>query len=272
MSKTKTNEGELSFPLSVIGTVESSYKSRAQAPRQSTVTGDAPAIIRLRAGLGLEDAVRDLTTWSHIWVISWFHGNEDQWRPTVLPPRSSVRRGVLATRAPRRPNPIGLSVTRLERVEGLSLYVQGLDLLDGTPILDIKPYVPYADAIPQANNGWLDRETVDFDAPVDPLPSFVVSFNSIAEAQLGFLEAAGESELRPELRQRLSLAPRPHAYRRIKAVGKAFRIAIGSWRALFEIEGQSVRVTAIQSGYRAKELHSETAPELHRRFHDEWPR
>lgn len=266
------NEGELNSPLCVIGTVESSYNSRAQTPRQSTVTDDAPAIIQLRAGLGLEDAVRDLSTWSHIWVISWFHDNEGHWRPTVLPPRSSIRRGVLATRAPRRPNPIGLSATRLERVEGLSLHVRGLDLLNGTPILDIKPYVPYADALPSANNGWLETETLQFETPIDPIPTFTVSFDSIAEEQLAFLEAAGESEVRTELKKRLSLAPRPHAYRRIKAVGKAFRIALGSWRAFFEIEGQRVRVTEIQSGYRAKELYSEESPELHRRFHDKWSR
>src|SRR4029078_3806186 len=93
-------------------------------------------------------ALGGLEAFGHIWVISWLHLNTS-WNPTVIPPRGpKVRRGVLATRAPHRPNPIGLSALKLVRVQGRVLHVLGLDLLDGTPVLDVKPYVPYADAFP----------------------------------------------------------------------------------------------------------------------------
>jgi tRNA-Thr(GGU) m(6)t(6)A37 methyltransferase TsaA len=263
-------DNEAPYTLQPIGVVRSEFVERAQAPRQSSVASEANAEIVLHPGMGLEDAVRDLERWSHLWVISWFHENEGQWRPTVLPPRSSTRRGVFATRAPRRPNPIGLSATELKGVDGLVLQVKGLDLLDGTPVLDIKPYVPYADALPQANSGWLEMESPEFTLPVDPLPDFEVHFAARAEEQLLFLEAEGELTLRRELKQRLGVAPRPHAYRRIKPVGEGFRIAVESWRAFFRIDGARVEIHDIQSGYRAKELRATSAPDLHRRFAGKW--
>lgn len=89
-------------------------------------------------------------------MLSWLHRGGN-WAPQVMPPRGPrVRRGLFATRSPDRPNPIGLSAVRLIRVEGCNLHVNGIDLIDGTPILDIKPYVPYADAFPQAKAGWID--------------------------------------------------------------------------------------------------------------------
>jgi len=81
------------------------------------------------------------------------------WNPTVMPPRGSdVRRGLFSTRAPHRPNSMGLSVVKLNKVHKRNLYIEGLDMLDGTPVLDIKPYLPYADAMPDASHGWLDPE------------------------------------------------------------------------------------------------------------------
>src|SRR6185295_10704904 len=88
--------------------------------------------------------------------------------PKVLPPRSVTgRKGVFATRSPHRPNPIGLSVVRLERIEGLTLHILDSDMLDGTPVLDIKPYVAYTDSHPDAGNGWLD----DAEPEVDNVPA-----------------------------------------------------------------------------------------------------
>ncbi|HKI60273.1 MAG TPA: tRNA (N6-threonylcarbamoyladenosine(37)-N6)-methyltransferase TrmO, partial [Mariprofundaceae bacterium] len=93
----------------------------------------------------------------HIWVIYWMHLNQG-WNPLVIPPRGpKTKRGVLATRAPHRPNSIGLSVVRLLKVEGRELTIAAHDMLDGTPVLDIKPYLPYADALPEATHGWLDE-------------------------------------------------------------------------------------------------------------------
>src|SRR6476661_462960 len=108
-------------------------------------------------------ALADLEGMEHLWVLSWLHRG-GTWAAQVMPPRGPrVRRGLFATRSPDRPNPIGLSAVRLIRVDGCNLHVNGIDLIDGTPILDIKPYVPYADAFPQAKAGWIDA--VPRDAP-----------------------------------------------------------------------------------------------------------
>lgn len=143
----------------VIGRVRSPYTERFGTPRQPPVThqvlGDKAqeAQIVLRADLAA--AAADLRGFDRIWVVSWLHLNRG-FAHTVMPPRGPrVRRGVLSTRAPHRPNPIGLSALRLTRVEGCVLDVVGVDLLDGTPVLDVKPYVPYTDAFPGSAVGWL---------------------------------------------------------------------------------------------------------------------
>ena len=150
--------------LRPIGVVRSPYVERYGTPRQATVgdpgSGDVvedgslvfdPAMVPV-------EALQDLDGFEFVWVITWFHLNQ-HWRPRIKPPRGprGVTRGVLATRAPHRPNPIGLSACRLVRVDGHTVFVRGLDMLDGTPILDIKPYVPYADAFPFARAGWVDE-------------------------------------------------------------------------------------------------------------------
>lgn len=165
------------FPETVslrpIGVVHSPYRERHGTPRQATVTRGVAGDGALEGSIELFDnipavALGGLETFGHIWVISWLHLNTS-WNPTVIPPRGpKVRRGVLATRAPHRPNPIGLSALKLTRVEGRFLYVLGLDLLDGTPVLDVKPYVPYADAFPDTPSGWLDAIGQEYDAPDRP--------------------------------------------------------------------------------------------------------
>ncbi len=140
--------------LEPIGFVRSDFRERFAAPRQPHLGRGEPAVIALREGMNLDRALQDLDGFSHIWVIYWMHLNQG-WNPTVTPPRGpKIRRGLLATRAPHRPNPLGLSAVRLERIEGLCLHIRGHDMLDGTPVLDIKPYIPEADAIPEADPGW----------------------------------------------------------------------------------------------------------------------
>jgi tRNA-Thr(GGU) m(6)t(6)A37 methyltransferase TsaA len=143
-----------------IGFLRSPFRQRIDAPHQPTVTpegGAAPeATLELDAGLP-EEVLRDLEGFSHVWIIFVLHRSEG-WAPTVRPPRGPrIKRGVLATRSPHRPNPIGLSAVELAGIEGRTLRLRGVDLLDGTPVLDIKPYVPYADAFPEARAGWIDE-------------------------------------------------------------------------------------------------------------------
>ncbi|MCB9663328.1 MAG: tRNA (N6-threonylcarbamoyladenosine(37)-N6)-methyltransferase TrmO [Alphaproteobacteria bacterium] len=157
-----------------IGVVRSPYKERYGTPRQATVTTGVLGETAQQATIELfrdrvpVEAVRDLDGFGHIWVIAFLHLNQ-RWRPTVVPTRGpKVRRGVLATRAPHRPNQLGLSAVRLVGVEGHVLKVEGIDLLDGTPVLDIKPYVPYADAFPDTPAGWVDALEGEPDGPDRP--------------------------------------------------------------------------------------------------------
>ncbi|WP_243372100.1 tRNA (N6-threonylcarbamoyladenosine(37)-N6)-methyltransferase TrmO [Geotalea sp. SG265] len=144
-----------------IGILKSPYARRIDAPHQSTVvagteTGNfALATLELQHWLD-EKVIQDLSGFERLWLIFAFHLSEG-WRSSVKPPRGGPKRGVLATRSPHRPNSIGLSAVELVTIEGRTLHLRGVDLLDGTPVLDIKPYVPYADAFPEARAGWIDE-------------------------------------------------------------------------------------------------------------------
>lgn len=148
------------FQFTPIAYVDSPYRKRIDAPHQSTVvqgteSGDAEiATIEFVADIP-HVAFRDLEGFERIWLVYVFH-RSDGWKAEVRPPRGGGKRSVLATRSPHRPNAIGLSAVNLIAVEPKLLRVRGIDLLDGTPILDIKPYVPYADAFPSSLAGWID--------------------------------------------------------------------------------------------------------------------
>jgi tRNA (adenine37-N6)-methyltransferase len=148
------------FTYRPIGILRSPYLRRIDAPHQGTVTegtatGEcATATLELLDWLD-EKAIQDLDGFDRLWLIFAFHRSEG-WKSSVKPPRGGPKRGVLATRSPHRPNSIGLSAVELVRIEGRTLHLRGVDLLDGTPVLDIKPYVPYADAFPDARAGWID--------------------------------------------------------------------------------------------------------------------
>lgn len=137
---------------------------------------------------------------THLWLLFWFHRQTQNWSPKVRPPRlgGNVKRGVFATRSPFRPSPIGLSAVELLKVEGYRLLLGGVDLLDGTPILDIKPYVPYSDCLPQAKPAFAET-------PPEPL---VVEFSREAEVRLAHRPA-----LRTLVEETLGQDPRP-AYQR----------------------------------------------------------
>jgi tRNA-Thr(GGU) m(6)t(6)A37 methyltransferase TsaA len=250
----------IAYTFDPIGVVRSPYLERADAPRQPTAARGVAGSIELFAGRGFEDALEDVSDWEYVWVLFVFHRNvEDDrgWRPKVLPPRSTKKRGVFATRSPHRPNPIGMSVVRLAKIEGLTLHVTNVDLLDGTPVLDIKPYVPYADAYPDAKGGWLD------DAEQER--AWEVTFSAESREQLAWLSAAG-CELEAEITTALALGPQPHAYRRIRKDGDSLRLAFKEWRVRFHAEGRSVVVERIVTGYRPREIATGAAPAIHAAF------
>jgi len=263
--------------LDPIGFVHSSLATKVEAARQPRAADGTPARIELLPGRHFEHALEDLARWELIWVLFWFHQAQG-WRPKVLPPRSTTgRKGVFSTRSPHRPNPIGMSVVRLERVDGLTLHIRDADMLDGTPVLDLKPYVAYTDAHPQAGNGWLEdqRPAGSADQPSDPLLAYVVEFEPLAAEQTAWIEAQTGLALGERIRSTLELGPEPHPYRRIRRLADCMQLAVKEWRVRFTVEARHVRVMEVYSGFRASQLADAAADDVrrcHRAFVARWPR
>ena len=151
------------FSFNPIGTINSCYKEKFGIPRQPNLVPAAEAQLKLNQDFS-EQSVRGLEDFSHIWISFIFHATQAQgWKPMVRPPRlgGNKKVGVFATRSTFRPNPLGLSVVELESIEttavGMILHLRGCDLLDQTPVIDIKPYLPYVDAIPDAQSGFAEN-------------------------------------------------------------------------------------------------------------------
>ena len=143
-----------SIELQILGKVESPFKQKFAIPRQPGLAPHAKGIIKIEPPFNQSSAFKGLSEFSHIWVSFVFHETMDKgWKPQVRPPRlgGNDKTGVFATRSTFRPNPLGLSVLKLDKVvlssTNVELHVSGIDLLDGTPVVDIKPYIPYSDKI-----------------------------------------------------------------------------------------------------------------------------
>lgn len=226
------------FTLKVIGFFQGNTTSKHRAPRQPDATLGIDGTIELMKGQDFEQALLDLASFSHIWLIYGFHSAKG-WKPMVMPPRGDKKRGVFATRSPYRPNPIGISVVKLVKISGLKIQVQGTDLLDGTPIYDIKPYIPYADSISDANAGWID--TLNHNET-----EIVLS----EEMQL-LMKDSESAHIIMHAKQILRDSPYPHPYRRIKQVKEnIYEVAIKEWRIQYRIikEGNVILDSMSQAG------------------------
>jgi tRNA-Thr(GGU) m(6)t(6)A37 methyltransferase TsaA len=239
--------------LRPIGYVRTASQRKFDAPSQPNAGGDEVNTIELLPGHQFELALHDLAGFDRIWLVWWFHRNE-HWRPTVMPPRGPAkRRGVFATRSPHRPNPIGLTCVSLLSVRGLVLEVGPLDLLDGTPILDIKPYLRTVDAYPESGLGWLESVEAAEQSP----PAFRVEVNSAAELELIWLRENWEIDFTERAFAILERDPTPHRTRRVLKVGpNRYRIACGAWRMFYRIEEDRVVIENIEKGYSDETLAS----------------
>lgn len=265
------------FSLHPIGYVRSPHTERHATPRQPGA-GPRPveARIVLFPGQRYEQALDDLAGFEKIWVLFWFHRNAG-WRPKVLPPRGPrVRRGVFATRSPHRPNALGLSLVTLRGVRGRTLDLGDVDILDGSPVFDLKPYLPDMEAFPNARAGWLDaviRAEADGAAR-----RYVVRWSPVAEAQRTLLAEHGVA-LAEHVETVLARDPTPHRhYRRVMPTpdGKGMVMAVRSWRVFFTVAGDAVEVTHLGSGYEAGAVLRAAPGSLlddaaHRAFHARWP-
>lgn len=239
---------EPAMNLRAIGVVRSGHDHLARTPRQpGAAAAEREARIVLHPIAGLADALRDLAAMERIWVITWFD-RVTGWKPMVLPPRGPrIKRGVFATRSPHRPNPLGLSLVRLLGVRGRTLRVADVDLLDGTPVLDLKPYHPTVEAWPEARAGWID-ELVRAERDGSAFPN-TVTWEPLAAAQRAWLCDEHGVDLAP-LEDVLRRDATPHPYRRIEALPDGgLQIAWRAWRLRLRVVGTAVTVLAVGSGY-----------------------
>ncbi len=195
----------MNYSLFPIGVVHSPFKEKFGIPRQPLLVPQAKATLELLVPYNSVDVVTELEGFSHIWLTFIFHQTmRDRWQPRVRPPRLGGNRrvGVFASRSPFRPNPIGLSVVALDGISNqdgkVELLLSGVDILDGTPVLDIKPYLPYVDSIPDAKSGY---------ASEPPQASKSVWFSKKAETQLH--QRDGGVELKQLIVKLLEFDPRP---------------------------------------------------------------
>jgi tRNA-Thr(GGU) m(6)t(6)A37 methyltransferase TsaA len=239
--------------LRPIGYIRSGKGMKFQAQHQPDENEVEENRVELRPDADLALATADLAGFERVWLLWWFHRNST-WRPQVIPPRGPQRRrGLFATRSPHRPNALGLTPVRLLGVEegGRVLRIGPCDLVEGTPIFDLKPYVPAYDSFPGSRAGWID----EVDAAEREAPRFLVDLEAVAAEQARWLRTEHGIDFVPRVRELLARDPAPHRTRRIRRVapeyGGGFEIGCGAWRALFQVDEASgrVRVTGLGPEY-----------------------
>lgn len=207
---------------------------------------ESRAVLELFPPYNIEVAVRELADFSHIWVLFVFHGNKagsGGWRPTVRPPRLGGNRriGVFASRSPFRPNPIGLSAVALERVEtgsqALLLHLSGIDFLDQTPVLDIKPYLPYADSITHASGGF---------STLVPQVALRVVFTDEARQFCLERERAGYPGLQKLIIQLLAQDPRPAYHQDAGMNDRQFGMKLFDFDIRWRLQDGQIQVTTVE--------------------------
>ena len=224
--------------LEPIGIISTPFTAKYSAPRQpATAARKTMGTINLFPGRNFEQALQDLQGFDYIWVIFWFHENVN-WKPMVLPPHGGrKKRGVFSTRSPHRPNPIGLSLCKLISVKGRKIRIENPDMIDGTPVLDIKPYIPHAESKPGAKGGWISE------SHEQKARTFAVVFSETVRTAMKQMEPKERREITDYLKSVLSSDPFPHVYRRIKKSSDGTSvIAVQRWRFSFSIEQDTVRI------------------------------
>ena len=242
-----TEENQYTFPA--VGVMRSCYKAKFGIPRQPGLIEEATGYIELLPPYNQPNTVRGLEDFSHIWVLFVFHqALRDGWTATVRPPRlgGDKRIGVFASRSPFRPSAIGLSVLKLKQVVigdhgRIRLEVCGQDIVDGTPILDIKPYLPYTDSIPTAVGGFAPT------APdADALPVTVS-----ADAENDFVQIAkrGKPQFRDLAIKVVSADPRP-AYQR--EIGRVYGVFLDGYEVVWKALENGAEITSVRKADKTK--------------------
>lgn len=223
------------FEFKQIAVIHTDFPEKFGIPRQSGLIEELRSTLVFMPEYRVPEALRGIEQYSHLWLLWEFSkAVRDGWSPTVRPPRlgGNTRMGVFATRSPFRPNPVGLSCVRLERVElntpdGPVLHLSGADLMDGTPIFDIKPYLPYVDCKPEASNGFAlaqQEGVLSVDIPED-------------------IAAGFPAEKLPVLKAVLAQDPRPQY---ISDPEREYTMSFAGFEVSFTVDGNSLSVTAVR--------------------------
>ncbi|WP_417655192.1 tRNA (N6-threonylcarbamoyladenosine(37)-N6)-methyltransferase TrmO [Pseudoalteromonas atlantica] len=230
------------YSISAVGHIQSPYKQKFAIPRQPRLVPQAKAKLIFTAEFNREEFVRGIEEFSHIWLLFRFHETADKgYSAMVRPPRlgGNERKGVFATRATFRPNAIGMSAVKLEGVEyksgQLSLLLAGIDLLDGTPIVDIKPYLPYSDAMHDASAGFADTR---------PETQMSVAFSP--EAIDFIAKQTHYPELEDFITNVLKQDPRP-AYKKQKQGEQSYGMTLYNYNIRWQVNGEHNLVTSIEN-------------------------
>ncbi|MDR9889464.1 tRNA (N6-threonylcarbamoyladenosine(37)-N6)-methyltransferase TrmO [Pseudenterobacter timonensis] len=231
------------FQFEQIGVIRSPYKEKFAVPRQPGLVKSCGGELHLMAPYNQADAVRGLEDFSHLWILFVFHQTmEGGWRPTVRPPRlgGNARMGVFATRSTFRPNPVGMSLVELKGVrchkEQVILELGSLDLVDGTPVVDIKPYLPFAEALPEARASYAQQA---------PQAETIVSFTPELAAELPRLEKR-YPRLGDFIVEVLSQDPRP-AYRKEEEAGKTYAVWLLDFNVRWRVTSAGFEVFALEA-------------------------
>lgn len=231
------------FQFEQIGVIRSPYKEKFAVPRQPGLVKSCSGELHFIPPYNQADAVRGLEDFSHLWVLFIFHQTmEGGWRPTVRPPRlgGNARMGIFATRSTFRPNPIGMSLVELRGIhcqkDQVILELGGLDLVEGTPVVDIKPYLPFAEAQPEARASYAQHA---------PQSDITVHFSDEIALQLQQLERR-YPQLRTFIREVLAQDPRP-AYRKEEESGKTYAVWLLDFNVRWRVTGHGFEVFALEA-------------------------
>ncbi|MCF6174995.1 MAG: tRNA (N6-threonylcarbamoyladenosine(37)-N6)-methyltransferase TrmO [Victivallaceae bacterium] len=249
-----------------IGFMHCAEKHRYETPRQG-VFADNCGTIELNPGYNFEQALRDLDGFDHIWVLFDFHLNTT-WKPLVKPPCApdGEKISMFATRSPHRPNSIGMSCVELVGIEKNLIHIRNFDLLDGTLIIDIKPYIPAADSFPDAATGWL---------PEPVKAAYKIQYSAVVRRQLKFIAEHSSFDIKKFIELQLGINPFDNARKRLICLDEQqgrYQLAFRTWRIDFLSSGdRQILVGDIHSAYTADELQSGTEDryedkDLHRKF------
>ena len=256
----------MDFHFSSIGHIVCDQNFKYEAPRQGVFANNA-GYIQLLKNQNFEQALDELIGFDRIWVIYAFHLNKN-WKPKVSPPIVADKKkiGVFATRSPHRPNSIGISSVNLERVDGLKVYIRNFDMLNQTPVLDIKPYIAISDSFPNASMGWLPN--------IDEQESWTLEVAKFAKDKLEWVASESKLDIINFCKVQLSQNPFDTTKKRITALGEnSYSLGYRTWTIFYvaDIDHKIISLEGIISNYSDSDLSAGTLDkygdkDLHRKF------